>query len=67
VVEIPKPPLTEEEIAKLQDLDDAGEFDVIIERKLRRLEKTQQKKEPKPEDPNPKLDFGPLSPPESPK
>jgi putative SOS response-associated peptidase YedK len=57
VVEIPKPPLTDEEIGKLQDLDDAGEFDVIIERKLRRLERKQQKNEPKPTDPNLSFDF----------
>jgi hypothetical protein len=57
VVEMQKPPFTDEEIAKLQDMDDAGEFDVLIERKLRRLERKEQKNEPKPEDPNLSFDF----------
>lgn len=57
VVEMQKPPFTDEEITALQDMDDAGEFDVLIERKLRRLESKQKKNEPKPEDPNLSFDF----------
>jgi putative SOS response-associated peptidase YedK len=59
VVEMQKPPLTNQEIIDLMDRDDAGEFDAIIARKLRRLELKQQKNDPKPkpEDPNLSFDF----------
>ncbi len=57
VVEMQKPPFTDEEIFELLDMDDAGKFDVLIERKLRRLESKREKTEPKPEDPNLSFDF----------
>jgi hypothetical protein len=57
VVEMPKSPLTDQEIADLMHRDDAGEFDELIERKVRRLERKNKKSEPKPEDPNLSFDF----------
>jgi hypothetical protein len=56
VVRMPRQ-LSEEELIRLQDMDDAGEFDEATERKLRRLEKKKSKHEEKPEDPNLNFDF----------